>query len=199
MVPSWCRSCDRAASARCSTRRFALYRARFGVLMTVSIAVLIPVSILSMFVLLSALPDEFRSAVTHELAGLRHRRQRRAARRHPRDLGPLRAGHDVRHRRDDADRRRRLRRPASPTRATRSGPPAPGRCRSSALTLVVTRRAPSIGFFVLLRAGRLAAGRVVPSAIPVLLLEGTGVFRALGRSFAAHQGQVLARVRCRAG
>jgi hypothetical protein len=35
-----------------------LYRARFGALMTVSIAVLIPVSILSMFVLLSALPDE---------------------------------------------------------------------------------------------------------------------------------------------
>jgi hypothetical protein len=41
-----------------------LYRARFGSLMTVSIVVLIPVSILSMFVLLSALPDEGPVGVT---------------------------------------------------------------------------------------------------------------------------------------
>ena len=39
-----------------------LYRARFGALMRVSLIVVIPVSLLTMLVLLSALPDELHAS-----------------------------------------------------------------------------------------------------------------------------------------
>ena len=44
-----------------------LYRARFGALMRVSLIVVIPVSLVTMLVLLSALPDNFRPGVTGDV------------------------------------------------------------------------------------------------------------------------------------
>jgi hypothetical protein len=45
-----------------------LYRARFGPLMLVAIAAMLPVSLLSFFVLLSAQPDDFMVGITGEVA-----------------------------------------------------------------------------------------------------------------------------------
>ena len=160
-----------------------LYRARFGALMTVSIAVLIPVSILSMFVLLSALPDESATVtvnatnspvfgsgdnaaqlgalfVSSILSALATTFVTAAA---TRIVADAYVGQRV-------DTRRAVR-----DTARRAWP-------LIGLTLVVTV-ATSIGYLLCFVPGVwLHVAWAV--AIPALLLEGAGVFKALGRSFA---------------
>jgi hypothetical protein len=159
-----------------------LYRARFGALMRVAIAVVIPVSILSMLVLLSALPDQFTIGVSGDVTPVYGSDTDTAV-----QLGAIVAtsllsalatafvtaattrivadayvGHLATPREAARETGRRLL-------------PIIG------VTLIVTV-ATTAGLLLCLVPGLwLQAAWCI--AVPVLILEGTGVFKALGRSF----------------
>jgi hypothetical protein len=158
-----------------------VYRARFGMLMRVALLVIVPVSALSMLVLLSALPDDF----TVGIGG---------------DLTPVYG--------DDTDAAVQIAAvvvttllsalatafvTAATTRIVAEAYVGHPSSAGDATRETGRRLLPIVGVTLLVTAGT-AAGYllcVVPGvllaaawsiAVPVLLLEGTGVFRALGRS-----------------
>jgi hypothetical protein len=160
-----------------------LYRARFGAVMRVALLVIIPVELVNMLVLLSALPDEFTVGVSGEVTPV-YNSDTDAAVQIAATVATILlsalatafvtaattrvvADAYVAHSGEAADAMRETGRRLLPI---------------IGLTIVVT--VATIAGFVACFVPGIWLSVVWSVAIPVLILEGTGVFKALGRSFA---------------
>jgi hypothetical protein len=158
-----------------------VYRARFGMLMRIALLVIIPVSALSMLVLLSALPDDFTVGVGGDITPVYGNDTNAAV-----QIGALVSTTLL-----SALATAIV--TAATTRIVAEAYVGHGSSAADAARETGRRLLPIIGVTLLVTIGT-AAGFfmcLVPGfllsaawaiAVPVLVLEGTGVFRALGRS-----------------
>jgi hypothetical protein len=160
-----------------------LYRARFGALMRVAIAVLVPLSVLNLLVLLSALPDDFTIGIGGDISPVYDSDTEAAVQLAAVVVTTLLSALGtafVTAATTSIVADAYVGRVASPGEAARE---IRGRLGAVVLVTVVVTIVTVVGYLICLVPG-IWVQVAWCIAVPVLILEGTTAMRALGRSFA---------------